>query len=385
MEPFEVGTLLRFYDAGVLAMYRAQPDRYEFRGDRVVGEVRSRSDQQAGAVDESYIRVRYGPRRLANGRRGIAAIRRDVEALPVEEQRRWEAFEVAERQCAEEDPAFESWIQHAFLGSWSDEEHPVHRIGVELKRIRALTDAMLGEPLFRFDDTSLLSMPTADNTEAYRSAYLNVYRLLVDGLSNDCLGRLAGKLEVTLTKPSLTLNSLKEVLPEPLEAVVHKPLKHVGAVRNSLHGVPSEGRALSAPAVDRLGEEMASLADGMEALRGWLEEALGASADTCIYRADALALFPEIRGNASVYPAIYLTTHRFRLTGKTIRAYRYGAVPRHADVPDSEALILEFEDGSAVALTISSNVGDLTPRCDGVSKGEFRFYLDIDYAPSPLE
>lgn len=375
-----------FLDRDILAVYRDHPEQYLIAEDRVGGELRTRTDLDSDLQTKTpYLRVRYGYCRVKSGEPAIVALASDVASLPAKERRRWHAFLLKSDELDHEDPGLQAWLDYAFHGAWTASDHPMRTIRIELARIRAITEEVLGTPLFKFSDTSQLTLPSGENTLAYRTAYLSLNQVLIDGLDRACLIELARIVGVELENPGMTLNSLKAVLPSDKRSDIHGPLKKVRSERDRVHGVPTEGVALPADARPQYGHEIVRVAKALQELRGWLEELLAANADTCLYRQEALRGFPVIEGNASAYPNAFLANFRPRLDGKTIVGHRYGTVKPAAGVPRNEALILELDDGSKVAITISCNIDNLLAQGAPFGGGDLHLNLDLSYAPAPDE
>src|SRR4030042_984672 len=82
-----------------------------------------------------------------------------------------------------------------------------------IELISVLTKYSVGIPFFKYSENILLNYPSAENTEEYTRANLELYRLVIDGMQQDAIVKLSEYLNITLTDKSKRLNSLKELLP----------------------------------------------------------------------------------------------------------------------------------------------------------------------------
>ena len=358
-----------YFARSVLEHYRSQSHLYSLTEDSIGGSVGTRTIV-AGEVatgHQPYWRVRFAFRRLQDGSRAVAAFRPDLSILPSNEGQRWSSDSLKCPAFAQSDPEFDRWCERHLRGSWSITDGPGITICEHIQQINAITRHVLGRPFFKSESHPFLWYPVAQNTKAYTEAIVALHQLVVDGICKRGLTDLACKLGVSLTCPSKTLNSLKELLPSHLHCVVHAPLAKVRDERAHVHGVPEDPpqsmdafttfRGLLCEAERALGE-----------LKAWLESALSVQAQACVDREKAMAAFPRIVGPpdppwkwGSLADAV----------GKTIKDVEFGLQQTGKDVGSSEALILSFTDDSAMALTIGSNAGALADRHDSLAASDF--------------
>jgi len=258
------------------------------------------------------------------------------------------------------------------------ENGPKPQIERFVKLIRALTKETLGEPLFHFEENPLINYPVAENTDAYSQAHLELYRLLIDGLSKKSLEHLASRIGVSLTDSSKTLNSLKEILPDDLVTKVHDPLKKCSKERNDKHGVPSEA-SKTFPAFDTFQADLTEIASALSELNQWLETVLSADSKACLDRENAVASFPKFIGLP--LPEFKLGEIR-KSEGKTIKSVEFGRVESDPDLHNSEEIVFHFTDGSSMAILVGSNAQDLSDEFIGMKPNDFNVDLIIFWAPS---
>jgi len=207
---------------------------------------------------------------------------------------------------------------------------------------------------------------------------LELYRLIIDGLDKDALILLADLLKISLTDHTKTLNSLKELLPQDLIPIIHKPLKKCSNERSDIHGVPSE--LGSFPAFDTFHRDLIEIAKSLEELNKWIENSLSADSKACLEREETMnELFPKFMGPPR--PEFKMDELK-RAEGKTIKSVEFGEETKCEGVHGSEGMIFHFTDGSSMAILVGSNAEDLTDEFDGMKADAFQTDLMVFWAPS---
>ncbi len=372
------------FDRSVLLHYRASPDLYEIEEDDMGGRLKTigtEEELEEDAPPPPWFDVRFAFRRLADGRVCIAAFGPDLSRLPEQDQLIWLARRLEHPQYAPVDPVFDRWAARNLEGSWETESGPLPKTRDMLHLLRALTKHTVGVPLWRSEWSSLITYPVAENTEAYANAHLELYRVLVDGLDVRAVALLAERLGIELSDPSKSMNSMKEILPADLMPVIYKPLRKCYEVRQRKHGVPTEPMR-SFPAFDTFNADVSAIAVGLEVLNDWLQDVLSASSEACLRREEAMSgpFWPKIVGPPQ--PQFKLNTLR-QVEGKTIEKVEFGAEQSHPDKHESEAIVLHFTDGSAIAIQVGSNVWNLASDREDLSPSDFSTDLMVMMAPSP--
>lgn len=372
---------LKYFDRDILAHYRAKCDQYRIIEHDLGGEVMPASTEETGEAigTRPWFRVRFGYRRLRNGSVCIAAFLPDLKTVPDREAQRWGGAQLDSPDFEEDDPRFLAWVEASF------EAHPAEpgprvKLQREIELVSALTEVGLRVPLWSKSTHPLMNFPIAENTEAYSKAHLELYRVLIDSMSKNALEQLAARRGIRLSDPSKRMNSLTEVLPAALHDTVYAPLKRHYKQRQAVHGVSSKPPQ-PLDAFDRFSTDLEELHEAIRVLRCWLEDLLGLEASACKDRVNTMKhRFPKIEAPA---PA-----HHFPLgspddaVGKTIERVEFGAVMPHPDLHLSDAMILHFTDGSAMAVRVSTNVGNLRLDFEGFEPNEVHTTLEVVWAPS---
>ena len=258
---------LTYFDRIVLCRYRSRPDLYRVQEDDMGGELEVLSDENGNGMP--YFRVRFGFRRLTDNRTCVAAFRPDLEKISDKELQAWIADLISKPIFAQTDSAFKRWSERTLNGSWESEDGPLRKIERELETIRSITKFQFGRPLFRFAHNPALRYPVAENSEAFEFAALEMFRLVVDGLTLKVLKFLATHQSVTLDTDPKTLNTLKAILPEHLRVLIHAPLKKCSDARNTVHSVPSTP-ACASPAFSKFHEIASGIWNAVFELRKWV-------------------------------------------------------------------------------------------------------------------
>ncbi|HET6402954.1 MAG TPA: hypothetical protein VFH95_16355 [Candidatus Kapabacteria bacterium] len=375
--------LLVYFDRIVLCRYRSRPDLFSVVEDDMGGELSVVSAYTDNAPAETaYFKVGFGFRELADGRVCVAAFGPDFQNVPESEMSAWHADHIASPTFASLDPAFERWIQRNLYGNWNSEDGPLRKIEQELGLIQAMTRFEFGEPLFRDADNPALRYPVAENSEAYTLAQLELFRLVIDGLSLDVLVSLSTKLNVTL--PTLkegerrgTMNTLKVILPIELHETVHEPLRACSIERNKLHGVqPAHAFA----AFKEFHRHAKAIHASIAGLRQWLECVLLLNSKKCLNREQAMEYFPRFDG--PLRPGSKHADFQHAV-GKTIAKIEAGEFIPGEGCHRREALVLHFTDGSALSIDVGSNAGNLQSDFNGLDASMFSADLIPTWAPNP--
>ena len=366
-----------FFDRAVLSHYRASPDMYQLEEDDMGGRLENIQDYDE--EKPSWYQIRFAFRRLADDSVCVAAFGPDIDKLAENEKYIWRGNLLEDPVFATKDTAFERWVSRNLDGSWQVEDGPRHIIERQVRLIRALTRQTVGTRLLLFDGLQLINYPIAENTDAYAKAHLELYRLIIDGLDTNAISAIAAHLKITLSNPSRTLNSLKELLPPNLISKIHKPLKNCANIRNKNHGVSSKP-IRPYPAFDTFHKDLVSIAEALIELCSWLESKLNASAENCLDREGAMTtLFPEFAGPPR--PEYKLGEIK-QAEGKTIQSIEFGEEPIHPDKHQSEGIIIHFTDGTSMTIRVGSNASNLSYEFDGLAPKDVHTDLMIFWMPA---
>ncbi len=373
---------LAYFDRAVLSLYRVAPDRFELYEDEMGGYVKLRSAHYDSLPRESrWYQIRFGFRVLVSGSICVAGFVPDLAELPNSEKIKWFSHELQRPEFSNADEAFERWTARYLGGSWDVEDGPLPRTKYLLKLLRALTHQILGKPLFRHEWNPLIGYPVAENTEAYANAHLELYRVLIDGLDNEVLETIAERLKKRLSDPCKTMNSLKELLPETAVRNVYQPLKKCYDERQEKHGVPSQGPS-SFAAFDTFHRDLVEIVTALDGLKTWLEGVLLADSKACLQREGVMReLFPKLIGPPR--PQFKLEESQ-KAAGKTIRSVEFGEEKEHPELHQSEGIVINFTDGSSMAIRVGSNAMNLCSDFKGLKPSDVHTDLMIFWAP-PIE
>lgn len=367
---------LLYFDRSVLTYYRDNSHAYKVIEDEIGGEIRISQNWKEDDSDKyPYIEIKFGFRKLKNGEICIAVFGPTfLKNTSKKYLERWKGYIINERQFKKKDDYFKGWLDRYFLGSWEVKDGSRKEIENRLNLISALTKYKTGIPLFKYHRSILLNYPKAENEEEYNKANLELYRLVIDGLSKNSIIKLAELLEKELSDERKTLNSLKEILPEELIDKIHTPLKELRHKRSKIHKPPSENiKKLNA--FDKFDSDLKKIANCLDELLLWLEEIFNIDAKSCKGREDSMKYFPKFIGPPR--PDFKLDDLK-KTINKRIKSVEFGEVEKNEDCHEAEAIIFHFYDDSSMAIKIHSNVSDFTEY--GISPNKIHTSLDIFWA-----
>ncbi len=369
-----------YFNRSVLTRYRASPDIYEIEEDDTGGWVINH-----GENNDSWYQVRFAFRRLSDRRVCVAAFGFDLQKLSNKEKHIWFGEQLENPKFCRHDPDFKRWVKRNLQATMarSVESGPITKIKREVKLLRSLTRHKLGTPIFEFEWNPLIRYPVAENSEAYKDAHLELYRLLIDGMDSDALVAIATRLQIKISDPNKTLYALKTIMPVTMTSKVHKPLSDCREIRNKKHGIPSK-KIENFPAFDTFNKDMLGIAAGLTTLRIWLESILGIKAEICLNRESAMAVnFPKFTEPSSnnFFDKLKINDIK-KLEGKTIRNVEFGREIPNPEIHDREAIIFHFTDGTSATIRVGSNAAEFQNSRRKFKPSEFSTDLALFWAPS---
>jgi hypothetical protein len=368
--------LLVYFDRAVLAKYRDSPNLYTLVEDDMGGLLRTVPCED---ICVPYIEMRFGFRRLADGSTCLAVFAPDLKRLDASDFNVWMGHFIEHPVFAVSDSAFERWRARYLEGSWEADDGPRIHLERLVRLLRALTAQTLGIPLFRSEGNPHLNYPDAENTYAYTKAHLELSRLLIEGLNGEAVKLIADHIGKSLTDPSKTLNSLREILPKDLHSVVYEPLHRCNRERNAVHSDPSLP-VETFEAFKAFNNDLALLESALRALTSWLESLLNADAENCLRREEVMqGAFPHF---SQCPPPPYASGELMKAVGKTISAIEYGHQITHPDVHQAEAVVVHFSDGTSMAIIIGSNASNVASQYDGLKSSDFSADFMFFWAPA---
>ena len=166
-----------YFKIEVLSKYRDQPEKYHFDDDDMSGWITT-SDAycfhlpEAIRGQETVPSVRYGKRRLTGGGVAVAAILKDLAALPYKEQLYWCSFEIDRPAFTQNDSTFEKFVRQEFDAEFVDHVDPIVAVGEALDAVNKVV------PLFQHTANPDLTYPFINNQKDYSSSHRELYKLV---------------------------------------------------------------------------------------------------------------------------------------------------------------------------------------------------------------
>ena len=381
---------VRYYKAGVLAMFQSQSEKYDICIDEFEGKVQltDRFYREARERNERcWLSVEFGFRACKNGEWAVAAYRPDLENASFEEQQPWSGFLLEDGAFPDEqDERFKKWVDRYIMGSWDVPEGPFASLHRVASQINAVCQCVVGTPLFNAPNFRKLCFPLAENDHRYQDAHSEVYKLAIDGLSKEAIERLGDKLGI-LVKPGdkTTVNALEKLFPTgSVRDAIRKPLDQVSAQRR-LSDHKARPGSHSFPAFEEFGKDMRALVEALELLRDDIAQRLDANVARCEERASAMRGLPDFdkqrppQPNYGVFPA-------FQMQGKQVVGVHAGElVAKPGRSKSEEALLLEFADGSLVSIeAATNNLSDILGSGEPINPEDVNIRLYVNYVPPML-
>ncbi len=369
---------IKYFKRDVLDFYRKNSHMYELVEDDMGGEIEVSKKWTEKDTDEfPRISLKFAFRKLANGKRCLGVFMPTFKSKVSEmDFSKWMANHISEPIFNDENDAFDRWVKRNIYASPFVEDGPMINFQKELELINALTKIKFNTVLFKHEKHSLINYPFAENNEEYTKSILELYRLLIDSMEKCTIIKLAKSLNKSLTDDSKRLNSLKEILP----ISIYNPIHNISKKRMPIHGIPSDG-TVSYPAFDEFDSDLRSLNNALVEFKEWLEEKFGLCAELCRRRLESLAYFPKI--NKSPTPECKYDNAQ-KMIGKQISRVEFGEVEFDEGLHSREAIIIHFEDGSAMSIRVGSNVNNIIGSCEKLRPSDFDTDLMLTWAVSPL-
>jgi hypothetical protein len=125
----------------------------------------------------AYLNVSFGFRACRNGEWAVAAYTPDLQKASPDEHQVWTGLEIASEEeftDVKADTRFQKWCARYIFGDWDVEEGPIATLDRVVKQINAITECVVGAPLFTATDLRSLRFPSAQNTHRYEDAHADV-------------------------------------------------------------------------------------------------------------------------------------------------------------------------------------------------------------------
>lgn len=354
--------LLAYFERPVLQRYTSQPNLFVVHENGVLGRIRPTEEyrRHKPAQDEAPSwpeQVRYGFRRLCNGQVCVAAFVPDLARLPDPERHYWFSFEIDNPTFHPDDPIFEEFVSTTLVGGFTESEPILTRLADVLELVNCVTDEM--PALFAATSNPDLHFPLAENSKAYQDAHIQLHKLVIDGMREGALRKVAEEINVNLGDAKGRLSILETLLPDEIKPTVLRPLRDCSRVRQEVHRVRT-GEAQAGSFVERFEDDVEDVVEGLQALLSWLESVYNVNARLIRRRKGAMSvLFPRFASKEPI-PEEKLEWLK-RCVGKTVHRVEFGIeqVPPGGEIHHSEAIVLHFTDGSSVCIRVGSNVLNL--------------------------
>ena len=380
--------VMRYYRAGVLAVFQSQAEKYNITIDEFEGKVQLTYSyyREAEARGEScYMNVAFGFRACRDGEWAVAAYAPDLAKASPDEQQIWTGFLLGEEAFPEgPDERFTKWADRYLKGSWDVPETPFAALQRITEQINAVTFCIVGVPLFTATHFRRLCFPLAENNHRYHDAHSEVYKLAIDGLSKDAIAALGQKLGIDV-KPGdkTTLNALERVLTESVKATAHAAFDKVAAERR-LADHKQRPAAVRFSAFEQFAKDMAALVLAFTQIRDDLARRLDVNIDRCEKRASAMQSLPEFdpqrpaETTYAIFPAL-------SMIGKQVTGVRAGElVAKPGRSKSEEAIVLEFAGGSLMSIEAGTNITQVMKAGETVNPEDVSIRLFVNYVPPLL-
>jgi hypothetical protein len=370
---------LRYFRLAVLAGFHNEPEKYAIRTDEFEGSVR------ALASDEHYFHVRFGFRACTNGGSAVVVYAPDLAKASDQVSRVWGGFEIFDSAelLHPADARFQKWFDRYFKGSWDIEDGPIAKLAQVTNELNAVTRCVVGTPLFSVLTFRALSLPTAENNHRYHDAHSELYKLLIDGLNKETIKALGDKFGIEIKVASeKTVKALMTLIPDGLVPVVRDPLDRVGTFRRQAdhqRRPPAE----SFEAAQAFGNDVCAVNEGLMALRDYLAQRLNVDVASCVEHDAQVGFLPPIDPKRPAKPN-YGIFNAFQFEGKTIVGVRAGYRIQEPGTAKTEALILEFSDGSKAGIEAATDVAQVLTETAQISAEDLSVTFTVTSVPAVL-
>jgi len=280
------------------------------------------------------------------------------------------------------DVRFQKWFARYILGDWDVGEAPLAGLQRVAEQINAITNCAVSTTLFDSVGFRRLCFPLAENNHRYHDAHSEIYKLAIDGLNKDTITALGARLGNSVRAgDKSTVKALEQIMTESLRTTMRAAFDQISRQRRLAdHEVrpPAERFA----AFEAFARDMAALVVAFENLRDDLARRLNLNIERCEQRACALRSLPEFdperppQPNYGIFPA-------FQMAGKRVQRVRAGElVARPGRSRSEEALVIEFDDGSIVAIeAATNNLSELASRGGEINPEDANIRFFVTYVP----
>lgn len=353
--------LLGYFGAGILAVYRAEPDKYQIEGDSFHGRITLTNDYYARLTPEKrsqeFVDVPFGYRTLKSGDAAVVIVLPDLTEKSKGHVQRWSGFHLPNPEwTTQPDERFQMWARPNLAGIWNKGPGVRNRLSAVMHTINCLTNEAAGKALFTHELSATLSFPSAENSHQYEDAHEELYRYLIDGLDADCIRLLVARLGKNVNVAGKTVEAMKKVFPN-----LDSPSDFCGAyalVSTQRGPAAHKPRQPAVPmsASEQFAKDLELCEAGLKELLTTLEKELAMNGAKAVARHEAKQWLPKI-----VRPAAwnYSICQADQMKGKTVERVEYGHREEYQETHQSEVLQIHFTDGSTLSIDTRTNVGNL--------------------------
>lgn len=372
---------LAYFSTDILTHYKSKPDIYDVEEDDFGGIIDNINSAYESS-SHSLFKVRYGYRKLHDEKISLAAFIPDLHKLPKEENKVWQTFIVENPTFSADDERFEDWVAIYLSpgGKFPRDKisiRPKAKIYRQLNLINAMTSIKFEKQLFINAINPLLNYPSAENTEAYKYAILELYKLIIDGMSQKAIEDIASYLKIELTDSIKRMNSLKEILPADKIKQIYIPLRQCYNKRQKIHGISSE-KPQSFEAFNEFNEILLNIGNALSEFRIFLEDSLNLDSEKCLIRLDGKVFFPEFKLTPNIK---HVFEEVKKSEGKTISKTEYGKRDSSPKLHENEGLIIHFTDGTSMSVVVNSNAQNLASDYKGLKPNDVHTDLSFYWLP----
>lgn len=376
--------LLGYFEQGILAAYKDEPDKYCLELSDFEGVLRCTSEwileHEDSVQDPARINVRFGYRKQTNGNNALVVYMPDLVKSPMQFAR-WKGFWLESPQWDDRpDDLFSKWFRRNIEGCWEVDNDAHHYLNETIEVINSVTLEMVGVSLYSHTVDDTLNRPSSENTHRYQDAHKELYGYLIDGLNKDCIARLYSLVNgQTLNVANLkTLNAMTRLLPN-LEhnSLFSSTMRRISDQRNlAAHG--KRAKAEPFPASTTFSKDLADCVSSLNDLRNQLEQHLSVDAEKLHVHHLAKQHLPVIVAPPQGHFSI-VQSHR--MEGKTVERVECGFRRTIEGVHGSEVIIVHFTDGSSMGIDTGSNVGNLIDDDEPLKPENFHVDFDVRWVP----
>lgn len=378
--------MVGFFDAGILAIFQNQSDKFGLCTDYFEGSLTIRSEYYGRLSeperDSTYTNVKFGFRVRKNGDLALAVWLPDLSNIrPESERMKWVPFHLQDDAFPDEsDARFELWVRRYIHGDWGVDNGVLFQISEEVATINAITEMVVGSSLYEHHENPALIFPMAENDHRYQDAHREAYAYLIDGLRKPAVESLGERLGVmTRSANHKTLDALRKILPTELHAAILGPFNVVSEQRRlASHRVRPPARRCAA--FEKFSHDMQEVLGALRALRGYLEGVFKVRGEQCGKRRSRIAALPEIDDTKP--QSSYSISELREVVGKTIVGVEFGVRKSAPKVHETEAVILHFTDGSSLGIETGSNAGNVADEHEGLRPEAFHVDFRLTFVPS---